>query len=239
MLLQYTKLDNTLGFVDLTLWTIGVIITYLIALFTLIKFKTKKDEFEKYQQENILTWGLFLLFIALANTVNIIWRFTISDIGVAESLELISQVFVYISFFIKVFNIERGINRSNFYKGYYFSILELISVIYGIIIYPFIKEIGIPQTINIILSIVGFAVFPLIFLYLGLKSTGVARTRSFMVAAGAIIMGTGMLLQPQNVEAYLLVLPNPEFLLAFFTIYCPVSILTGTILIFLSYRKSM
>jgi hypothetical protein len=239
VIFQYTQLDNSLAFIDLGLWITGVVVTYLIAIYTFLKFNSKKAEMEKYQKEIILTWVLFLVFLGIANTLNIIWRFGIADVDTAQFVEFLSQLFVYISFFTKILNIERGINRSKFYKGYYFSILELVSIIFGIVIYPIITEVGPIQTIYLILSIAGFAVFPIIFIYMTIKTTGATRTKSVLVVIGALFIGVGMVLQPQNVVEYIKALPDYEILLAFFTVLCPILIIIGIIFIFLSYRDTI
>ncbi len=239
MFFQYTQMDNSLAFIDLSFWITSVIITYLIAIYTLLKLNLKKANMEKYQKNNIITWFLFLFFLGLANTLNIVWRFTISDADIARNVEFLSQIFVFIAFFIKIYNIERSINRSQFYKGYFFTILMLISIIIGIIIDPFIKEVGIIQTIYLIFTTAGFAVFPGIFLYLMIKSTGDARKKAALVVIGALFMGVGMMLQPQNTESYIRVLPNYDFMKTLLTVTCPIVITIGILFIFLSYRDTI
>ncbi len=239
MILQYSKLTSVLTVFDLILWLSLVFLTFIIVIFTTIKYRSKKEQIEKFQRENVLTWIGFLIFLGTANTLNIVWRFTISNLELAGLVEFISQLFVFFSILIKIINIERGINRSNFYRGYYFSILEIITIIFGIIIYPIIKEVGIIQTIYIIICAAAFIIFPGIFLYLTFKSTGEARIKSFLVFFGAGTIGVGMLLQPQNVEQYAKLYPTYELLMIFFTIICPVLIITGILLVFKSYKDSI
>jgi len=196
---------------------------------------------EKFQRENILTWMIFLFFVGIANTLNIIWRFVIINEQYAETIDYISIILVYTGIFIKILNIERSINRSNFYKGYFFSIILMATIIYAIVANPIaLKEFSIFQIIFLILMIASFTVFPGIFLYLSLKSTGDARKNAFMVVIGSLALAGGLLLQPQNTVDYAdMLAADPELLLSFFTILCPILTTIGVILMFSSYRKTL
>ncbi|MHA1343803.1 MAG: hypothetical protein ACTSQG_07445, partial [Promethearchaeota archaeon] len=200
-----------------------------------------KSEMEIYQRENVITWFLFLLFIGIANTLNIIWRFLIVDSNTAIKIDYISIIFVYIGIFIKILNIERGINRSGFYKGYWSSIILLIAIIYAIILNPItLKEFGPFQLIFLILMVASFAIFPGIFLYIAFKSTDNARKNALKVVGGSLLIASGLMLQPQNVEDYIITLmANTEFWLNFLTIICPIMITLGIILIFDNYRRTL
>lgn len=239
MIIQYTKLDTALGNIDLTLWLSCVIITFLIALLTLIRYTSIRSVMEKFQKENILTWTIFLLSIAIANTLNIIWRFVIVDTEIAASVDFISRILVHLAILTKIINIERGINHSDFYRGYYFTILYIISIIYGIIISPFITDVGIAQIIYLVISLIGFIVFPGIFLYIALKSSGTARRNALYVVIGAILLGAGLLFQPRNIAEYFVADPNFELIIISFTILSPLAITLGILLIYLSYKGTL
>ncbi len=143
------------------------------------------------------------------------------------------------SILIKILNIERGINRSKFYRGYYFSTLEIITIIMGVVIYPVIREVGVIQIIYIVLSTAAFAVFPGIFLYLTFKSSGEARVKGFLVFIGTGMIGLGLLFQPQNIEQYAMLYPTYELIILIATIACPFLITLGVLLIFRSYRENI
>ena len=241
MIIQYRQLNNDLAFIDLFLWISSVSITFLIILYTINKFRLKKDEWEQYQKENVITWIIFLTCIGIGNTLSIIWRFTIQDNQVAEIVDYISIILVYIALLVKILNIERGINRSNFYRGYYFSIVILITIIFAIIANPLaLKTFGPLQIIYFILMTASFLVFPGIFVYLAIKSTGNARIDALKVSTGSFIIGIGLLVQPQNIEGYARTLVvDFELFLNFITIVCPILITLGIILIYTSFRGTL
>ena len=238
MTFQYTQLDNSLAFIDLTLWITGIVLTWLFVLFTTLSYSSKKNEMEKYQKENIFTWILFLVCVGIANTLNIIWRFGITDTLIARIVEFLSQLILYMGILIKIINIERGINRSDFYKGYYFSIIDAISAAYGVIIYPIITGVGILQIIYVILSIAGFLVFPGIFIYMAIKTTGAARKKSLLVVFGAFLIGIGLFLQPQNIRNYIEGTPTFEMVNIIVTIICPLFVLIGVVFIYISFKNT-
>jgi hypothetical protein len=239
MILQYKTLDSSLNIIDLSLWIVSVVITFFLSIYTIGKFISKKDEMEKYQKENIFTWIIFLVFLSAGNTCNILWRFVIPEKVIYELVDSISIILVSSGTLIKILNIERAMKRSQIFSGHYFSITMLISIIYVAIIYPFIREeVGIIQISYVILAAVGYIVFPGIFAYLALKSTGNARRKALIVVIGALIIGGGLLFQPQNVETFFSSDPNYDIIITEYTILCPIMITIGAFLIFISYRKS-
>jgi hypothetical protein len=240
MINQYTELDNPLAFIDLILWFSSIVITFLIVIYTILKYSSRKAEIEKYQKENILTWVLTIGIIGIGNTLNIIWRFIIQDIQIAEFIDYISVILCFVALFIKILNIERGINRSEFFKGYYFSIILLIAIMYTAIIGPAaLKELGLLQTIYLLLLSVSFLIFPLLFLYLAMKSTDSARKNALKVVLGSILFGVGLLFQAQNIQEYAEYTPNFELISALFTIICPIMITLGIIIFFSSYKRTL
>ena len=80
MLFQYVMLNNFIFILDLTFWIIQVSIICSIVIYTFIKYQSKSNEIEKLQKENILSWIGFLIFLGIANTLNIVWRFTIEEL---------------------------------------------------------------------------------------------------------------------------------------------------------------
>jgi len=247
MINQYTKLDNPLSFLDIGLWLTAIIITSVIGIYTLIKYYSKRSESEtkKLENENILTWALFMILMSAGSICQLLWRFVfpVTSYYVFSPFVfaiLISIILVDVAILIKIINIERGMNRLKFFKGYYFTIIMLISIIYVIIYYPFIREeIGILHIIYMLLAIVGFCVFPGIFLYLAIKTTGDARIKAVEVVIGAIFIGGSLLFQPQNAATYLIGNPNYHFWMIFFLIICPIWMILGILLIYNSYRSTL
>jgi len=234
------EFSDNIAVLDITLWIICIIITSIIIAYTSIKYVSKNKEWERYQKENIITWIIFFSGINFSNIINLIWRYIIEDSQIDAILDSIGFMVLYAGIFVKILNIERGINRSGFYKGHYFSILFAIIIIFVIIVNPLtIKEVSPVQTFFLVLLLVGYMIFPGIFLYLGIKSTGSARINALMIFIGAFIIGAGLAGVPQNMEALLVGIPDFELWTTFYTILSPTFIIIGMSLIVIGYKGTL
>ena len=238
MILQHSPLDTPLAYLDLILWVVNVAITFLLALITFMKFNKKKDEFDKVIKENIMTWLLFYVFLGLANTLNIIWRFVVVDPQVADLIDALSIIVVLIAMLVKVFNIERSMNRANLYKGYFSTIVIIIVIGFGVVANPVaFRDVDLVLLTYFILMAIGFAVFPLIYFYLGFKSVGDARKNAFIVAIGVLLLIFGLLFQPQNIGFLTNDLDNGDLINSMFIIEGLIAFSVSVVLLFISYKK--
>ena len=239
MVFQYNTLSEPLFVANFILWIITFITCFVISLIYLIKFMKIKDEIEKLQQHNIITWIIFFLILGITNFLNVLWRFFIIDLETALIIDMISIYLNIIAWFIKIFNVERGINHSKIYKGYYFSILSIFIIIIYIIFNPlFLREFGVFQVILVVLLFIQMSLLPGIFFYLGLKYSGSLRKNSIIIAIAATGILAGMMLQPQNIDPYINTWgPAYEILLTISYITCPIVITIGIVLIYSTYQK--
>lgn len=239
MNLQYYTLEDPLIMSNYILWIIAVLVSYFVTIYSLLKYVLKRDELEKLQKENIITWMLFFLALSITNTLNIIWRFLIIDEDLAAQIDAVSIIISIFAWTIKIFNIERGINRSNLYKGYYFTILSVIFLVTTIVLNPyFIREFGPIQVIMIVLFFVAQSLLPGIFVYLAAKSSGKKRTECIWICVGLIAILLGMMFQPQNIIPYINLWPSYEILTILAIIFTPVLIILGIFLIFINHVRS-
>ncbi len=237
MINQYLKLNTFVNVYNLVLWLIEIVITFSIASYILIKFFKKQDKFDKIQKENVFTWFLLFFMLSIANTLNILWRFVVIDTEDALLINRISVLLCFSFMMIKTINIERGINRSNLYRGYYFTVISLISLIFFVLSYFYTLSIGITTIIFIIISI-GWSLLPIIFLYLAIKTIGESRKNSLKVFIGSIVLIGAMLLQPQNIN-FLSNWENYELLFSISMFLDPIIIIFGTLVIFSGAKYSM
>lgn len=229
---------NPLTMTNFLLWVITTIVAFVIAIICFNMFYMKK-EFDKVEKRNVLTWGFFFVLITVANFITMLWRFWVHEdlFLVIDILERIANVLIICSILIKTIHAERSINKLKYYRGYYFTPMLIVVVIVEILVPPvWIKMISPFQIFFLIIIMVGYTIFPLIYLYVAYKGVeGKLRWNAFKVSAGATLIGLGLLIRPQNLIGYLM-FPIVEIFIPVFAISAPVTVIVGMILIFDSIR---
>lgn len=240
MILQITTLTDGISVLDFSLWVLNVYIIFTIVSFILYRYLKNRKEWEKSQKQNIITWLILLICIGVANTLNIVWRFLISDVQIADFIDYSSFLILYIGFFIKILYLERGINRSEFYKGYYFSIGWLIVIGFAIVANPLtLKQFGIIQILFFVFIFFSFGELFVLFLYLAIKATGEARKNALKMFIGAFLLGTGLVFVPQNVGEYFIGTDFYDIWMVLVRVTSPFLISLGVILIYISFNKNL
>ncbi len=225
-----------MGFEDLlfttnyVLW--GGVIAFALCL-CIMAFRKGRGESNEVEKSNKTTWALFLLLIAIDGGIMLAWKLPVS--GDALFLNLMERAFnsvFFLAAFIKVVNIEKSINNLKFYKGYWFSIVSAVNVCLNLFIDPdFLKTISPFQVVFIIIIFFGFAIFPIIYLYVAMKSSGDIKAGSLKVSAGAVLLGLGFLFRPENLDAYVSLGGLIPGLLPYLNLTSPISVLIGLLLI--------
>ncbi|MHA1788919.1 MAG: hypothetical protein ACTSXT_06785 [Candidatus Helarchaeota archaeon] len=215
-----------------------IIIESILLMIVLYNYNKKKTKYDGTTRRNIIIWGYFFLIIIITSIIILIWKINYNywDYEIKDIVERISNILIFLACLIKVYDVEKVLNESKNYKGYYFSILMLIVMIIMVFISPsLLKTISIIQIILIIFIFAGFSIFPIIYLYLAVKSGGEVRYNSLKVSAGAVFIGLGFLFRYENLIGYLNINPILDQLIDFLNITSPISIIIGIILIFWSF----
>ncbi|MHA1274554.1 MAG: hypothetical protein ACTSQP_05370 [Promethearchaeota archaeon] len=227
--------------ISLILWILGIIIGIVIVVFSLIKILLKKysKEFEesRFARVNIYTWIIFLMLIACANILTTIIQFYTSNQAISGILERISIVLIYTAIFAKVIYIENSLNRLEYYRGHYFTIISIITILVFIFVDPeFLKKISPLQIILIFLIFIDYSLMPVLYFYLALKTTGQSRKDALKISAGSVFIGLGLLFRPLNLQGYYGITQLLDALINYTNITAPISIIIGFILIFNGFR---
>ncbi|MHA1338445.1 MAG: hypothetical protein ACTSRZ_01805 [Promethearchaeota archaeon] len=228
--------DNPLELTNFILWIANTIFLCFLAIISYKSTKSLEGK-EEFYIKSRQTWTYFFIIMFIMNIIMIIWKFFIKDQFIIDILERISNTLFYVAIFIKIQHIEKSINRLEVYKGYYFSItLIIICGITALVDPDYYKYPGPFQVIAISIAIVGFAIFPIIYFLITLKSKGEIRVDAFMISAGAVFLALGYLFRPSNL-VYYRITPTLNMLIDWLYITSPISIIIGSVLIFISFRK--
>ncbi len=196
-------------------------------------FRKGKGESNEVEKSNKKTWALFFLLVTIDGVVMLAWKLPVSgDTLVLNLIERVFNAVFFLAAFLKVVNIEKSINNLKFYKGYWFSFVSLVNVCLNIFIDPFfLKTISPFQVVFIIIIFFGFAIFPIIYLYVAMKSSGDIKAGSLKISAGAVFLGLGFLFRSENLEAYVSLGGLIPDLLPYLNFTSPISVLIGLVLI--------
>ena len=107
-------------------------------------------------------------------------------------------------------------------------LMILISPNYLKIINPF-------QIFLLVMMGAGYSIFPIIYLYIAIKSDKSLRMNSLKVSAGSIFIALGLLFRFPNLTGYLGISSFLDTLIYYVNITAPISIMIGVFLIFSSY----
>lgn len=238
MIAQFLNLENSIYFLNFILWIMAAIICNLAAFYLFFKIYSNRENIDKRNKENLITWGIFFLCQGFGHVLNVLWRFIIMDSEIYDLINSISMVVVLFGFVIKIFNVERSMKQSNLLNSRFsFTIIETIIVIVMIILNPlFIIVAGPVQILVIILLFSGYSLLPSIFFYIGKKSDGSVRRKSILIGVGLIFIILGTILQPHNIESYIINWPNNEMLTFASFVLTPIIVILGTLMIIYSYE---
>jgi len=225
--------------INFILLMVSISLAALVAIITFITFQRKKDTYEDIDRKNVISWGVFFIVLIIQLGIMIYWKFFVTDSFLSNIFERITNTVFFLTALIKVVDIEISINKTfDFYKGYYFTILLVVVLCINIFIDPdLLKVIGPLQVVFLTIMTVGFSIFPIIFFYVAIKSTGEIKQNSLLVSAGAVFLGLGYLFRPLNLIAYRAFSPLLSTLIDYLYITSPVSIIIGIVLIFISFMR--
>ena len=242
MLVAYRSLNDSLAWLDISLWCICIFISLLFMFLTMFKITIDNGGATELQRRNAFTWAVAFMLLGIANILNLIWRYTIEDAFFVTIIDGMSVLCVNLAFFLKIVHTEYTINRYEFYKGYFFSIAALALIIFTSIVTPeAIRAIGIYQSIYIILLAFGGSIFPMIFLYLAIKLQGKERQMAVIMLIGALLFMVGFLGEPHNIKPIMIYynFPNVDLWVSIFLILSPILVLIAMIIIFSSYYSGI
>jgi hypothetical protein len=239
----YPQFDVNIFYVNVVLDIILEIIFISILLYIIIilYFKKKKTE-KKRNIINLGTWILFFLLLGIGHFIKIsisilTFNNTVPEL-MLELFEKIDIALIFIAFLIRVFYVEYVINTWDFYRGYYFSLIISFTLTLVLLVdLEDIKQIGTSQNIFLIITLVGYSILPVLYLFLSLKTKGKSRKIALKVSLGITLLGVGSLFQSDNLIGIWGYDPILNRLIEATYITGPITVIIATLLIFDSFRK--
>ena len=232
-------LDSPLLWMNFILWIIGIGLILIVAKICRNLSQKREYQADEAQQRTFNIWSYFFILLAISNILILIWRFAIpeSNAILIDIIERSSNVLFYLACFIKVYDIEKSLIRSDWYHHHYFSTISIIAILINAAVPPaFLKAISAYQLAFLILVTISFAVFPIIYLYVALKSSGKIRRGALKVCVGAMFLALGYLFRPENLEGYRGLSPGLNTLIDSLYITAPIAIIIAVLLIYHSFR---
>ncbi len=246
LLKYYSQFDINIFYVNIVLdiilegFFLGIFFSLFYRLY--IKKEIKKIEQERGTILNLITWMLLFLLIGIAHIGKIMISFASINEPGAQSLENTlgksGIVLIFIAFLIKIVYVERVINKQEFYKGYYFSIVFIFVILcISFIDLETLFAVGILQYIFLILMAGGYSILPFLYLYLAIKTVGTTRKNALKVSVGITLFGIFSLFQADSLEGYFGLFPIFDTIIQLTYITGPIGVVLSVILIFDSFRK--
>ena len=242
MIFVIRNLDNLLSFLDVILFIVIVFISLFFAFLTMYKITIDMGAATELQKRNGLTWAWAFIFLSIANILNILWRYAISEAFWIVAAEDISVLFVNMALLLKIIHTEYQLIQYEMIKRYYFSFAALCLTVFTTIFTPdLIRQNETFASIYLILLTAGGSIFPIIFIYLAIKLEGSERKMAIKVLFGAFTLLVGFLIQPHNIGPILTAWGYTEIqgFMDLLLILCPILIGISMYIIYMSYIKSL
>ena len=242
----YSQFDINIFYVNIVLdiilecFFLGIFFYLFYRLY--IKKEIKNIEKERGTILNLITWMLLFLFIGIAHIGKILISFVSINEPGARSLENTlgksGIILIFIAFLIKIVYIERVINKQEFYKGYYFSIIFIIVILcIAFIDLEALITIGVLQYIFLALMAGGYSILPVLYLYLAFKTVGATRKNALKVCIGITLFGIASFFQADTLEGYFGINTILDYIIQLTYITGPIGVMISTVFIFDSFRK--
>lgn len=204
------------------LFLVNVVLSILIAstiinkLYISKKF-TKEKDFHFYN--DLFSWEIFFLIIAIENLMKILSVYLLIDLVTYNFLLRIRILLMFFPFWNKIIHLEKVMNKITYERHHFAGIIPLILIL-------ILSFTGLPNIILIyILTSTSF--IPYLIFLIFLKNTGTSKQKSLKVVSGVILIGLGIIFRPEI------------FLINLMNITSPTILIIGTILIFDSFRKEI
>ncbi len=204
------------------LFLVNVVLSILIALLIINKLYiskrfSKEKDFHFYN--DLFSWEIFFLIIAIENIMKILSVSLLVDVVIYDLLLRIRILLLFFPFWNKIIHLEKIMNKITYERHYLAGIIPFIIVL-------LLSFTGLSNIILLYFLIMTSFIPYLLFLIL-LKNTGTPKQKSLKIFVGVILIGLGSIFKTEI------------FLIELLNITSPIILLIGTMLIFDSFRKEL
>ncbi|MFX1573352.1 MAG: hypothetical protein ACFFB0_11435 [Promethearchaeota archaeon] len=190
---------------------------------------SKEKDFHLYN--DLFSWEIFYIFIAIENVINICALFILINTEISNLILRIGILILFFPFWNKIIHLEKIMDKITYEKHYLAGMIPLILVI--ILGFTALSNI----TLVYIFLITTF--FPFLFLLIFFKNTETPRMKTLKIISGALFIGLGFILQPEIVYNYGKLSEITNLIVLLINITTPISFIIGTLLIFDSFRREL
>lgn len=187
---------------------------------------TKERDFHFYN--DLFSWEMFFFFIGAENIIKILSVFFLTNNEISNLLLRIRILILFFPFWNKIIHLEKVMNKIT-YKRHYFA---------GVIPFIIVILLGFTNLPNFVLIMIffGTSFIPYILLVIFLKNLEATKKKMAKIIFGAIFVGLGCIIRPEILVGYPVITRTTDLLINITTITAPVSVITGLLLIFDSFR---
>lgn len=223
---EYNLILNGLDYLEIILWIISSVFFLWMGYKFYIKSKDQNKMF-------LYITGLFLLLI-IARLIRFYTKFIIGyEYGTTNFtvtilyLSIAYNIVLFAAIFMFYFLLERTeLKRTH----HFFSFMVWVTLVLIIINWS-VPEILVILIIAYAITLLGL---PIIYIYIGIISTGEVRRRAFLISLSMGVLVFGILLDSPTVARVIVTIPNgPEFA----QISSPLLLIIGSYLVLIGFRK--
>jgi len=209
-------------FVGTLLTLVNAVLSIFLALFIINKlYISKKFSKEKdfHLYNDLFSWEIFFLIIAIENFIKIISELLSINNGIYTLLLRIRILLLYFPFWIKIIHLEKVMNKITYERHYFTGIIPCIIVL-------LLCFTGLPNIV-LVYILISTLFIPYILLLIFLRNTGMTKQRFLKVISGVFLIGIGCIFKPEI------------FTLNLIHFTSPVMLIIGMILILNSFPKEI
>lgn len=223
---------------DLMFFVALCTVTGFVATTTYLLMKQQKID-DTMVKLNTQTWIYFWVFHLLSYVLGLVSRLYLYETPeLARLVDTMSMNVIMIGITIKVFYVEKLLDQM---KKHYFTWFNICAIIYTIAMWRIMKTSTPAIIIGFIFQALGFAVLPLMYLYLAFQSSGRIRKNALFALVGLLIIEFSLSFQVHNI-----VVVFPTYVEDFMAIFGfppqtlnPIFVIGGTILVYKSYSTGI
>lgn len=237
MLLQDRYVSANLIILSVTLWIVCIFLAFFIGTFSLYRlFSQKGTKLRRLQRINTFTWSISFILMSVVFLLFLVWYYFVDDPYISSFIDSLTVFIFHVALLIKIIDTEYTLHKYEVYKRYYFSFLFLALGVFAVIIPPpEIRTVFLYQIIYISLFMGGISIYIITFSYVAYKTEGKERNMALRLVIAPVLVISGIIFLPYNVEVYFKALLYYDFLY-----YVPqIIVAIGLVITFSTFYKNL
>jgi hypothetical protein len=180
---------------ELMFWSSVNAISIFVGFFTFYRLRKISGSIEKDQKSTIVSWLYLVFLFSFANFLSLFNRLYW---GFMYSVDLFTIVLVLLGSTIKIYEVETHFHPLKFRI---FTIISIM-VIIGYIVTGNVRESNLVSIFLAIFMVIGFSIFPIMYLYVAISSTGPVRQLALKIFVAIVAVALALMGQRHNILAF-------------------------------------